>query len=93
MVFSERVRNYGSRGKGVSARDNHIIKGMKALHLLAALAWAAFGTARPVSLGGSFPEPLFSCYVVEGPLQRIMAFPPGKIFATNIFSVARREIY
>ena len=36
---------------------------------------------------------LFSCYVVEGPLQRIMAFPPGKIFATNIFSVARREIY
>ena len=40
MVFSERVRNYGSRGKGVSARDNHIIKGMKALHLLAALAWA-----------------------------------------------------
>lgn len=46
-----------------------------------------------VSLGGSFPEPLFSCYVVEGPLQRIMAFPPGKIFATNIFSVARREIY
>ena len=29
-----------SRGKGVSARDNHIIKGMKALHLLAALAWA-----------------------------------------------------
>ena len=36
MVFSERVRNYGSRGKGVSARDNHIIKGMKALHLLAA---------------------------------------------------------
>ena len=33
-------RNYGSRGKGVSARDNHIIKGMKALHLLAALAWA-----------------------------------------------------
>ena len=41
MVFSERVRNYGSRGKGVSARDNHIIKGMKALHLLAALAWGA----------------------------------------------------
>lgn len=40
MVFSKRVRNYGSRGKGVSARDNHIIKGMKALHLLAALAWA-----------------------------------------------------
>lgn len=39
-MFSERVRNYGSRGKGVSARDNHIIKGMKALHLLAALAWA-----------------------------------------------------
>ena len=44
-------------------------------------------------LGGSFPERLFSCYVLEGPLQRIMAFPPGKIFATNIFSVARREIY
>lgn len=40
MFFNERVRNYGSRGKGVSARDNHIIKGMKALHLLAALAWA-----------------------------------------------------
>ena len=39
-MFSERVRNYGSRGKGVSARDNHIIKGMKALPLLAALAWA-----------------------------------------------------
>ena len=54
---------------------------------------AAFGAARRVSLGGSFPEPLFFCYVVEGPLQRIMAFPPGKIFATNIFSVARREIY
>ena len=47
MVFSERVRNYGSRGKGVSARDNHIIKGMKALHLLAALAWAAPFPCRP----------------------------------------------
>lgn len=33
------------------------------------------------------------CYVVEGPLQTVMAFPPGKIFAMNIFSVARREIY
>lgn len=38
-MFSEMVRNYGSRGRGVSARDNHVIKGMKAVHVLSALAW------------------------------------------------------
>lgn len=39
-MLSEMVRNYGTLGKGLSARDNIVIKAMKALHLLAATAWA-----------------------------------------------------
>ncbi|MGE9984134.1 hypothetical protein [Desulfovibrio sp. SGI.169] len=39
-MLSETVRHYGTLGKGFSARDNIIIKGMKALHVLAATAWA-----------------------------------------------------
>lgn len=39
-MLNEMVRKYGAMGKGLSARDNVIIKGMKALHLLAATAWA-----------------------------------------------------
>ena len=39
-MLNEMVRNYGRLGKGFSARDNIIIKGTKALHLLAATAWA-----------------------------------------------------
>ncbi|MDO5484663.1 MAG: hypothetical protein Q4F27_07105 [Desulfovibrionaceae bacterium] len=34
------VRMYGSLGKGRSSPDNVVIKSMKALHLLAATAWA-----------------------------------------------------
>ena len=40
VMLNEMVRNYGTLGKGLSARDNIVIKGMKALHLLAATAWA-----------------------------------------------------
>ncbi len=39
-MLNEMVKNYGKLGKGFSARDNIIIKGTKALHLLAATAWA-----------------------------------------------------
>lgn len=39
-MLNETVRSYGTLGKGLSARDNVIIKCMKALHLLAATAWA-----------------------------------------------------
>lgn len=39
-MLSEMVKKYGAMGKGLSARDNIVIKGMKALHLLAATAWA-----------------------------------------------------
>ena len=40
MSHSSIVRTYGTRGKGRSSPDHIIIKGMKALHLLAATAWA-----------------------------------------------------
>ena len=33
------VRKYGIRGKGFSLRDNRVIKDMKAVHMLSAIAW------------------------------------------------------
>ncbi|MDO5536810.1 MAG: hypothetical protein Q4F72_04710 [Desulfovibrionaceae bacterium] len=38
--FNEQVRHYGTTGRGISARENIVIKTTKALHLLCATAWA-----------------------------------------------------
>lgn len=38
-MISDIVRKYGIKGKGFSLRDNRIIKNMKAVHMLAAIAW------------------------------------------------------
>lgn len=38
--YNKTVKLYGLRGKGFSARDNIIIKAVKAVHLLAATLWA-----------------------------------------------------
>lgn len=35
----EEVKIYGTRGKGYRFRENYILKNMKALHILAAIAW------------------------------------------------------
>lgn len=39
-MFNEKVKRYGTTGRGVSARENTVIKTTKAVHLLAATAWA-----------------------------------------------------
>lgn len=39
-MFDKIVRKYGMRGKGYRFRDNKIIKCAKAIHILAAAAWA-----------------------------------------------------
>ena len=39
-MLDEKVRRYGTTGRGVSARENIVIKTTKAIHLLAATAWA-----------------------------------------------------
>lgn len=38
-MFDSVIKIYGYRGKGFSSRNNSVIKGMKAAHLLAAIAW------------------------------------------------------
>lgn len=38
-MVSKVVKAYGYRGKGFTARNNSVIKGMKAAHLLSAIAW------------------------------------------------------
>ena len=43
-ILNDKVRHYGTTGRGISARENVVIKTTKALHLLSATAWA----------GGSF---------------------------------------
>ena len=40
IQLNDKVRNYGTTGRGVSARENIIIKTTKAIHLLFATAWA-----------------------------------------------------
>ena len=39
-MLDERVRRYGTTGRCISAWDNIVIKTIKAIHLLAATAWA-----------------------------------------------------
>lgn len=39
-MLDEKVRSYGTTGRGVSARENIVIKTTKAIHLLSATAWA-----------------------------------------------------
>lgn len=38
-MLDEEVRSFGIKGKCYRFRDNHLIKNMKALHLLSAIAW------------------------------------------------------
>ena len=40
ISLNDKVRNYGTTGRGVSSRENIIIKTTKAVHLLFATAWA-----------------------------------------------------
>ena len=39
-ILDAEVRHYGTTGRGISARENVVIKTTKALHLLSATAWA-----------------------------------------------------
>lgn len=38
-MFNREVKIFGRLGKGYRFRENHVLKNMKALHLLAAIAW------------------------------------------------------
>lgn len=55
--MKETVRTYGLRGKGYRLRDNATIKSMKAVHMLAAIAWGggAFSMQALGFLGRSLP--------------------------------------
>ena len=44
-MFNREVRIFGKLGKGYRFRENHVLKNMKALHILAAIAWGG-GTRR-----------------------------------------------
>ncbi len=57
--LNDKVRNYGTTGRGVSARENIIIKTTKAIHLLFATAWA----------GGAFSMQALSYLRLTGDLD------------------------
>lgn len=38
-MLDKEVKSFGIRGKGYRFRDNHVLKNMKALHILASIAW------------------------------------------------------
>lgn len=40
QFFDDKVRKYGTTGRGISARENVVIKTTKAIHILFATAWA-----------------------------------------------------
>lgn len=59
------VRKYGRRGKGYHFRENRIIKNMKAVHMLAAIAWGG-GALSMQALGflrRSLDDPQFAANV------------------------------
>ncbi len=60
-IFNEKVRHYGITGRGISARENVVIKTTKAIHLLSATAWA----------GGSFSMQALSYLRLSGGLDEV----------------------
>lgn len=58
-MFDNVIKKFGTRGKGYRWRDNKLIKGMKAFHLLAAIAWGggAFAMQALALLRQSQTEP------------------------------------
>lgn len=60
-ILNEKVRHYGTTGRGISARENVVIKTTKAIHLLSATAWA----------GGSISMQALSYLRLSGGLDEV----------------------